>query len=159
MFLNDRSHFLRIKAVVVLLVAAALPCAVSYEEYLDRCPNGQTVGGGLGHTSSSGRGARNSFGNAFSSASRRWTTSLCLAGDSSRWCRAARDNCAARLLFGRTRHLPQGGSFKPPPLSIVGAFCPPLKSPQNPPTLEGEVPPKPPHLTKGGLRPKTRPLL
>ena len=54
---------------------------------------------------------------------------------------------------------PRGGSFKPPPLSIVGAFCPPLKSPQNPPTLEGEVPPKPPHLTKGGLRPKTRPLL
>jgi hypothetical protein len=54
-----------------------------HQIYLSRNPNGNTVGGGLGHTSPSGGGARNAYGSAFAAAESQWTRNLCLAGSCS----------------------------------------------------------------------------
>ncbi len=73
------SSVTRLKLAVVLLLIAFLQHVHCYSSYLNNNPNGQTVGGTLGHPSGGG-GTRSSFGNAFSSAGNQWTTSLCLAG-------------------------------------------------------------------------------
>ena len=66
-----------------LLFAATAHC---HQHYLNSNPNGNTVGGGLGHTSSSGGGARNAYGNAFVAAGYQWTRNLCLAGSCASAC-------------------------------------------------------------------------
>lgn len=63
-----------------LLFAAAAHC---YSSFLSSNPNGNSIGGGLGHISSSGSGARNAYGNAFAAAGSQWTRNLCFAGSCS----------------------------------------------------------------------------
>ncbi len=68
-----------------------------------------------------------------------------------------------RCTSPRCRHLEQlactsGRILKTPPFK-AGAFCLPVKLSENPPTLKGDVLPKPPHSVKGEVDPKTRPLL
>ena len=66
--------------IALLLLLLCFEHTLGYSSYVSSSPNGNSIGGGLGHTSSGGGGARNSYGNAFSAAGHQWTRALCLAG-------------------------------------------------------------------------------
>jgi hypothetical protein len=69
------------RGILCLLVALLLTHdARGHSSYSGRSPNGNSLGGGLGHLSSSGGGDRNSYGIAFKNAGYQWTVSLCLVG-------------------------------------------------------------------------------
>ena len=66
--------------IALLLLLLSFEETLGYSSYLSSSPNGNSIGGGLGHASSGGGGSRNSYGNAFSAAGNQWTRALCLAG-------------------------------------------------------------------------------
>ena len=65
--------------LVILISYCGIVSISAYSSYARSIPNGGNVTGtsAVGHYSSYGGGSRNAFGNAFSSAGRRWTPELC----------------------------------------------------------------------------------
>ncbi len=66
--------------IALLLLCLFSQRALGYSSYLSQSPNGNSVGGGLGHNNAGGGGTRNAYGSAFAAAGRQWTRTLCLAG-------------------------------------------------------------------------------
>ena len=83
--MNKKNPVASALAIVATLVAMVATPALAWESYKNIIPNGNNVErngqgwSGVGHTSASGGGARNSFGTAFAAAGHTWTTALCNA--------------------------------------------------------------------------------
>jgi hypothetical protein len=65
--------------ILLLLILYSEP-TLGLQVYLTRSPNGNSIGGGLGHTNLAGGGSNNAYGSAFASQNYQWTRTLCLEG-------------------------------------------------------------------------------
>ncbi len=66
--------------IALLLLCLFSQRALGHSSYLSQSPNGNSVGGGLGHNNAGGSGTLNAYGSAFAAAGHQWTRTLCLAG-------------------------------------------------------------------------------
>ena len=64
---------------LLLCVCTLLSLGAAHFEYVQRNPNGDHFGAGLGHLDPTSPGARNKYGEAFDAAGRQWSQALCAA--------------------------------------------------------------------------------